>query len=209
MYRKMLMISAMLGLLVLQGCTELARSGEENKENVRMSVQEVSPPGVNGPNTDVDGNSRQCIESEKAAIIYRICVDQDVYKEGESVPVTGELEYTGDKKSVMIAHAASPFHYYVRDTSDTYGFVFVMNQPLIHTNLKQGQPISEVYSGVQAYAEGGEDNLIGLPTEVPLPAGIYEISGEASFDMKRRVEDEKGKAVTIKSAGKLMITVEK
>ncbi|MFD0960448.1 hypothetical protein [Paenibacillus chungangensis] len=211
MYRKMFMISAIVGTLVLQGCTvpAVSEGGKGESTGIKgMNATEVSLAGDNVLSTEVDVTSRQCIESVTTDFIYRLCVEREVYKEGESVPVIGELEYKGDKESVTIAHAASPFYYDVRDTANTYGFVFVMAQPLLHTTLRPGEPLLHVYSGVQAYAKGEENNPIGVWTEAPFPAGEYEIRGEAEFELKRSADEDDEEEYKIASGGKLTIIVE-
>lgn len=113
--------------------------------------------------------------------VYRLYKEKAEYHEGDSVKLIAELEYVGDRDSVTISHEASPFYFLISENSGRYGFMYMMDQPLLHTTLERGKPLVEEYVGGGAYlVENGLANW-EKPSDNPFPAGKYTVQGYAKF----------------------------
>jgi len=129
-------------------------------------------------------NKKESIKPVQASdFVHRLYLERDDYREGDQVTFISELEYVGDRKSVTINHAMSPFSYAIRELSGEYSFVFVIDQPLIYTTLYPGKPHVEKYSNGQAYLKDDPNEIIGKATDVPFPAGEYTVVGFADFNV--------------------------
>lgn len=129
-------------------------------------------------------NKKGIIKPVQASdFVHRLYLERDDYREGDQVTFISELEYVGDRKSVTINHAMSPFSYAIQESAGKYSFVFLMDQPLIYTTLYPGKPHVEKYSNGQAYLKDDPNEIIGKPTAVPFPAGDYTVVGSADFNV--------------------------
>ncbi|MFF2886429.1 hypothetical protein [Paenibacillus sp. NPDC057967] len=132
-------------------------------------------------------NKKTSAEPVQASdFVHRLYLERDDYREGDQVTFISELEYVGDRESVTINHAMTPFYYAIRDSSGTYSFPYMMDQPLIYTTLYPGKPHVEKYSNGWAYLiNDSNEILIENPADVPFPAGNYTVVGSAEFNVGR------------------------
>ncbi|RJX38908.1 hypothetical protein D3P09_15440 [Paenibacillus pinisoli] len=139
-------------------------------------------------------NKRESVSPVQASdFVHRFYLERDDYKEGDQVTFISELEYVGDRKSVTINHAMSPFYYGIQESTGKYTFMFVMPQPLIHTTLYPGKPLIEKYSNGWAYLNDGSDTIIGKPADIPFPAGNYTVVGSTDFNVGEFGEENENK----------------
>lgn len=116
--------------------------------------------------------------------MYRLVSEKPVYAEGERVNLYAELEYTGTESSVTIFHSASPFYFPMEETSRNYGIAYMINQPLVPTELAPGKPLREAYVGSGGY--GSQDpkpyiEFIQRIGKLDFPTGTYVVNGFADF----------------------------
>ncbi len=160
----------------------------------------LSPSATNGkPEAAANAGNQEketlMKEIAEGDFVYRLYAERERYKEGEQPAFKAELEYVGLESSVTIAHAASPFWFSILESSDRYQFVFAMDQPLIRTTLKRGEPFRETYGFAHAQVKENEDDLFGPPADVPFPEGVYLIGGAADFTQLSSPEDDSGERI--------------
>jgi len=144
-------------------------------------------------------------ESRQGDFVYRLIVHPpDEQAEGKPT-LSAELEYVGDKDEATIYHAASPFYFFLKETTRDYDLGYMMNQPLISTKMKKGEAIRETYKGSGGYSDKDSQAYIDFVNELVkngFPSGQYEAAGKADFYTQ---EDGNKQEYTI--AGKVAFTV--
>lgn len=129
-------------------------------------------------------NKKESMKPVQASdFVHRLYLERDDYREGEQVTFISELEYVGDRKSVTINHAMSPFTYAIQESTGKYSFVFMIDQIIRHTTLYPGKPHVEKYSSGWAYLNDDPNKIIGEPADIPFPAGEYTVVGSADFNV--------------------------
>jgi hypothetical protein len=124
-------------------------------------------------------------EVTEGDFVYRIFSEKDKYKKGEQIKVFAELEYIGDKEEITIFHAASPFIFNLKELSRGFDLPAAMNEPLLSTTLKRGEPLRKEYGKSGDYVNGAQDdyNLFKkrFLREKGFPDGKYVLDGQADF----------------------------
>lgn len=185
----------LMAAAMIAGCGVNA-NGDVSSQDGGMGNAGATNSPVKGGGPDTTAKSAVLMgETTQGDFVYRLYADKSSYKEGEQPVFTAELEYTGPESSVTIAHAASPFYYALEDVSGKYGFYFAMNEPLIQTTLKRGEPLTENYAHGQMYTEPDEEHALGVPTDVPFPEGEYRVGGYVDFWMANDSDAEERETV--------------
>ncbi|PYZ96455.1 hypothetical protein CR205_12090 [Alteribacter lacisalsi] len=132
-----------------------------------------------------EGEYGQTDEAEEGDFVYRLVSEEAVYGEHEEVSIYAELEYTGDEDSIDIYHAASPFHFPMKETTRGYDLMYGMNQPLEVTTLTAGEAYREEFVSIGGYSEQDPDDYVAFMKEVieqdGFPEGHYIVEGFADF----------------------------
>lgn len=145
---------------------------------------------------------------EETDFIHRLYLERDDYREGDRVTFISELEYVGDRDSVTINHAMTPFFYAISESSEKYLFPFMMDQPLIYTTLYPGKPHIETYSSGAAYIKDEESEFsLSDPAEVPFPAGDYKVVGSAEFNVGEFGKENENEALIEVAGNEITFTV--
>ncbi|MFC5650675.1 hypothetical protein ACFPYJ_16395 [Paenibacillus solisilvae] len=137
--------------------------------------------------------NKQSAEAVQGDFIYRLVTEKAEYRETEAVKIYGELEYMGDKESVTIFHAASPFYFPITEKTRDYEIAYNMNTPLISTVLKKGVPLREQYKGGGGYDEHDDKNYIAFIQDLRdmrFPGGYYVAAGFADFYVQSKIGNE-------------------
>ncbi|SFA78495.1 hypothetical protein SAMN05216312_101468 [Cohnella sp. OV330] len=116
--------------------------------------------------------------------MYRLVSEKPAYAEGERVNLYAELEYTGSESSVTIYHSVSPFYFPMEETTRNYGIAYVMNQPLVPTELAPDKPLREAYVGSGGYGSQDPKAYIEFMQRIgklDFPTGTYVVNGFADF----------------------------
>ncbi|WP_235548967.1 hypothetical protein [Paenibacillus sp. Soil522] len=116
--------------------------------------------------------------------VYRLVTEKEEYQKGYSVKIYAELEYIGDKETVIIYHAASPFYFPIVEKTRDYEINYGMNEPLLSTTLKRGQPLREEYEKSGGYGEQDKKEYVDFIKsfwENGFPAGYYVVDGYVDF----------------------------
>ncbi|MBD3921670.1 hypothetical protein H8B09_23085 [Paenibacillus sp. PR3] len=118
--------------------------------------------------------------------VYRLVAETAEDQAADSVKLYAELEYVGDQDEVTITHAMSPFYFPMKETTRGYGIGYMMDQPLITTTLKKGEPLREEYHGSGGYSEDQDPKdyiqfIKDFGANGFLP-GRYEVNGFADFN---------------------------
>lgn len=175
MKKLILLALTLLSVFLLTGC---GNSGEKEVENTTVPSKEAT-----------DGD-----------FVYRIISEKDVYKEDEPVKLYAELEYVGDKDSISIFHAASPFYFEITEKTRNFKIPYPMNTPLIETTLEKGKPLRVQYSKSGGYSNQDEKEYVKFMKEFltgdRFPVGNYEVFGNADFYIE---ENEAEQDFTIKA----------
>ncbi|WP_209121101.1 hypothetical protein [Alkalihalobacillus sp. BA299] len=124
------------------------------------------------------------VEETEGDFIYRIVTEKEEYRKNETVNIYSELEYIGDKEEVTIFHAASPFNFPMFEKTRGFEIGYPMEEPLIRTTLKKGQPIREEYRRSGGYGSQDESDYVDFMKSFIkdgfLP-GYYVVNGYVDF----------------------------
>ncbi|MBO8171515.1 MAG: hypothetical protein H0Z33_06480 [Bacillaceae bacterium] len=126
---------------------------------------------------------------------YRLVTEKKEYQQGEPVRIYAELVYTGDREEITIYHAASPFYFPMVEKTRGFTIDYPMEQPLVSTTLKKGEPIQKEYRRSGGYGSQDEKAYIDFMKsflEEGFPAGYYVVNGFADFYVEW---DENGEKV--------------
>jgi len=116
--------------------------------------------------------------------IYRLISEKAIYEAGEEVKLFAELEYSGADEEITIYHAASPFYFIIYEQNRGFGIPYVMDQPLIPTTLKRGEPLIEQYTINGGFSEHDEKAYVEFIKQLlnqGFPDGQYTVNGRADF----------------------------
>jgi hypothetical protein len=126
--------------------------------------------------------------------IYRLVTEKAEYNKNESIKIYAELEYVGSKEEVVIYHAASPFHFPMIEKTRNYEIGYPMQEPLISTTLKKGQPLHQEYrriGGNGSQEDGEYVKFMKSFLEDGFPTGYFVINGYADFYVENMDETKK------------------
>jgi len=124
------------------------------------------------------------VEIREGDFLLAIYSEKSQYKLNEPISVYAELMYTGDEKEVTISHAMSPIGFGTEETTRNYPSTSIMDQPLVHTTLKQNEPLKIDYSFSGWYSSSDKQEYIDFITSLSnkvYPQGHYKITARASF----------------------------
>ncbi|WP_309122060.1 hypothetical protein [Paenibacillus sp.] len=153
--------------LLLSGC--LQSPGERDAQDPDK------PPGE---------RPASAAETKEGDFVYRLVSEQGTYDDGKDVRLYAELIFTGPEESVTIYHAASPFYFPIRETTRGYDIGFMMNQPLLHTELRRHVPLRETYVKSGGFSEQDEREYVEFMKRFwkeGFPEGEYVANGYADF----------------------------
>ncbi|MDQ8738703.1 hypothetical protein [Paenibacillus sp. LHD-38] len=108
---------------------------------------------ISSNSADYDVLNKPRAEITEGDFVYRLVTENEEYQKGDSVKLYAELEYIGDKETVTIYHAASPFYFPIVEKTRDYDISYSMNEPLLSTTLKRGEPLREEYKKSGGYDE--------------------------------------------------------
>ncbi|WP_332632397.1 hypothetical protein [Halalkalibacter flavus] len=123
-------------------------------------------------------------ELEEGNFIYRLVTVRGEYNQGDRVTIYAELEYIGEKEEVTIYHAASPFHFPMVEKVRNFKVDYFMNEPLVNTVLKKGEPYKEEYKGSGGYSSEDDKVYVDFVQKIAenqFPNGYYVVNGFADF----------------------------
>lgn len=146
----------------------------------------LSACGTKG--TPLSGNESSLppfeVEVKEGDFVYRLYSEKKQYKEFEDFAVYAELTYVGDKDSIFIYHAASPFYFPIEELTRGYEIGYAMNEPLIQTELRKNEPLIAKYQFAGGY-DGDEKSaytdFVKKIINKGFPEGSYIIHGSAQF----------------------------
>ncbi|KXH87255.1 hypothetical protein [Sporosarcina sp. HYO08] len=121
---------------------------------------------------------------EDSNFVYRLFTEKDVYDEFGDTAIFAELTYVGEKESIDIYHAASPFYFPIEERIRGIKVDYAMNEPLIVRTLKKGEPFREKYIFAGGYSDaddGKSVDFIKTLMDKGFPEGEYIIHGSAQF----------------------------
>lgn len=157
----------LLLFLLLVGCA--GQSGGEPSHQAAPAAQEPTR----------DSNA----EKTEGDFVYRLVSEKAQYASGEQIELYAELEYTGEQDEITISHAASPFWFPMKELTRDYQISYGMNEPLLHTTIKRGEPLREYYKGAYGYSseDAKEYKQFIQSLENGFPEGRYVVYGTADF----------------------------
>lgn len=139
-------------------------------------------------NEDLDEKSYSAYphEAEAAAddFVYRLTTEKDVYDEFGDTAIFAELTYVGEKESIDIYHAASPFYFSLEERTRDYQIDYATEDPLLTTTLEKGVPLREKYTFAGGYSDTDDKAYIEFIETIVnegFPKGNYIINGSAQF----------------------------
>lgn len=167
-----------MSVLLLLMCTMmLTACGDKNKPNAD------SPQAPANQNVDEVPSSKEVKDGD---FVYRLVAETAEDQAAGSVKLYAELEYVGDQDEVTITHAMSPFYFPMKETTRGYDISYMMEEPLITTTLKKGEPLREQYrvSGGYSADQDPKDYIQFIKdfTANGFLPGRYEVNGFADFN---------------------------
>ncbi|WP_342505365.1 hypothetical protein [Sporosarcina sp. FSL K6-2383] len=123
-------------------------------------------------------------EVQEGDFIYKLSTEKDVYDTFSGSAIFAELTYIGEKDSIDIYHAASPFHFPLEERTRGIEVDYAMNEPLIITTLKKGEPLRQKYNFAGGYSDQDEEEYVEFIKSMineEFPEGEYIIHGSAQF----------------------------
>ncbi len=151
----------------------------------------------NKQSSQLDGSNflNTSAEIMEGNFVYRLATEKEVYQEGGPVSLFAELEYIGDQEEITIYHAASPFYFPMIEKTRNYTIDFPINEPLIATILKKGQPLRKTYSGGSGgYGSEDKKEYVDFMKKImnkQFPIGHYVVNGTADFFIKTNESSQK------------------
>ncbi|WP_181346861.1 hypothetical protein [Thalassobacillus sp. CUG 92003] len=134
-------------------------------------------------------------EKKEGDFIYRLVTEKAEYRESDSVNLYAELEYIGNSDEVVIYHAASPFYFPMVEKTRNYELAYPMNEPLISTTLKKGEPLRQKYIKSGGYGSQEESDYVKFMKrfleEDGFPKGSYVVNGFAYFYIEGSEKNKK------------------
>lgn len=131
-------------------------------------------------------------EAQEGDFILQLTADKAEYGLDEPVKLKLRMKYVGELPKVTISHAASAFSFLITETTRDIGIGYVMNQPLIHTQLTKGEWLEETYTKTGGYGDTDphkEFIKLFLQGEA-FPEGSYIIVGQANFNFYQGEPDK-------------------
>lgn len=150
--------------LLLVGCNETTKQTQNLQERV-----------------DTYPNAFQ---AESDDFRYELQVNKSTISSGDPIEITASLTYIGEKEEIVITHAASPFYYELKETTRGYDIGYPMDQPLIATTLKKGEPLQHKYVTSGGYGDQSEEAYRTFMKQYlsgNYPVGYYVVKGYALF----------------------------
>lgn len=193
--KKWLKFSSFLFVFILIGCqASLAKNSSDemnNRKSEEKQKRQVSAETVEGD------------------FIFRLISEKDTYKEGEPVSIYAELEYIGDKESVTIFHASTPFIISIYEKTRGYSIDGVVNTILLSTTLQKGEVYREDYHKSGGISDQESKDYMAFAKnffeQEGFPLGEYEIKGSAAFSFV----DNEGEKTHISIPAKISFSVTK
>ncbi len=143
------------------------------------------------------------VEETKGDFVYRLETKVKEYSADTSVNIYAELEYIGEKDSITISHATSPFLFPITEKTRDIQIFYAMNQPLIKTVLKRGEPISAEYKGGSGgYSDQDPTEYVEFMKKImegKFPVGEYVVNGFVSFDVEPKTNNDVSESINIKA----------
>ncbi|TLS48469.1 hypothetical protein FE782_30500 [Paenibacillus antri] len=146
-------------------------------------MQSPGERGASDPVKPIDERPAAA-ETKEGEFVYRLVSERSEYESGGEVVLYAELIYTGPEESVTIYHAASPFSFPIRETTRGYEIGYMMNQPLLHTELRRNVPLRETYVKSGGFGEQDEREYVEFMKRFwkeGFPEGEYIVNGSADF----------------------------
>ena len=178
-----LILSFMFLMVVLFGCQQNKDDQVDNTPSTTESLETKA-------------------EVTEGEFVYRLVTEKAEYRENEPVKVYAELEYIGNQEEITIAHAASPFHFPMVETTRNYGIFYSMDQPSIATKLIKGEPLHQEYRGGGGYGSQDKKEYIEFMKHImnqEFPKGHYVVNGFADFAVIANEGTKQKKNFTIKA----------
>lgn len=148
------------------------------------SLEEPSrEPSIQSPISKGQSMGQLLTEAKEGDFVLQIVADKRTYGYNEPVKIKARLKYVGELSEVDISHAASAFSFFITETTRDIGIGYIMNQPLIHTQLKKGEWLEESYTKTGGYGETDphREFIKQFVQDEAFPIGEYDIVGQASF----------------------------
>ncbi|WP_210468710.1 hypothetical protein [Sporosarcina sp. 6E9] len=160
--KRMMSLLALVFILVACGTTNNGSSSD---------IKDSLPPSENNV--------------KEGDFVYRLFSEKDVYDEFDDLAVFAELTYVGDEESIEIYHAASAFHFPLKERTREFEVGYAMNEPLLMTKLLKDEPYREKYAFAGGYSDDDTveyRQFVQTIIEKGCPEGEYIMNGSAQFD---------------------------
>jgi hypothetical protein len=194
---------ATVGLaLLVSGCGTAGTSGTHGtplhtEQSQPAHSAQASPQASPSPSAIPKGQSlvpkEQLLSEEREGdFVLQVMADKSSYSQSDPVKLIIRMKYVGERSEVNISHAASAFSFLIMETTRDIGIGYMMNQPLIHKVLKQGEWLEESYIKTGGYSDSDPDKAFiqqFLQGEA-FPEGTYRIIGQADFTFYQGEPDQ-------------------
>jgi|GEM_PF-620923 len=157
-----------------------------------------------GDQYDIDDNeSTEYVMSEvrNDDFVLQVFATKQTYALGEEVEILAKLKYVGENSSQIIYHAASPFHFYVSETTRQVAIPFMMDQPRVLRELKKDIWYIEAYKkigGIYSEIFPGYEFHNEFADALGFPEGNYNIEVNAIFDTDETSSENKQLSTSIR-----------
>lgn len=169
-----------ISLLLLLSCALIMGACGETKQSPNADRSQA-------PASQMDDAETSAEEVKDGDFVYRLVAETAENHVADSVKLYAELEYVGDQDEVTITHAMSPFYFPMKETTRGYDIPYMMEEPLITTILKKGEPLRKQYTRSGGYSEDQDpkDYIAFMKAfmEKGFLPGRYEVTGFADFNL--------------------------
>ncbi|WP_096153045.1 MULTISPECIES: hypothetical protein [Bacillus] len=164
-----------------------------------LTLKDQVQPNVNTNQPSYNNLSIVSSETVDDFHLY-LASEKEVYDVNDEVMMIAELTYKGEKHTIDIFHAASPFFFNIKEETRGINIDYAMDQPLLQTTLEKDLPLREKYEKTGGYSDQDDKEFVAFMKEFlageTFPKGKYTVEGVADFYIS---EDGGNKTYNIKT----------
>jgi len=172
--RRIAIVAMVVVSVLLSGCNSAPKAASKGPNDAPLQASESPLP-----------EGTLVAEAQEGDFVLQLVLEKDAYTTEEPVVLKARLKYVGEQAEVHISHAASPFLFLVKELTRDIDIGYVMAQPLIQKQLKQGEWLEETYTKNGGYGDSDphKEFLKQFLNGKTFPDGKYSIAAMADLTL--------------------------